>query len=80
MLRLSVHPQGSGLARRLRDVQDEALMHLLPEHQGLSRIGPEHPWRDFPLRLSRGRNHSSDQRLERAALLWAVHHDFTPAQ
>ena len=77
---LSAHPQGSGVARQLRAVLDEALVHLLPTHQGLSRIGPEHLWRDFRLRLSHGRNHGSEQRLERAALLWALYHNFTPAQ
>lgn len=80
LARLAAHPQGSGLARRLRQVLDEALMHLLPNHQGLSRIGPEHLWRDFRLRLSHGRNHGSDERLERAALMWAIYHNFTPAQ
>jgi len=35
---------------------------------------------DFRLRLSRGRNHGSDLRLERAALVWAIYHDFEPAQ
>lgn len=77
---LSAHPQGSGVARQLRAVLDEALVHLLPTHQGLSRIGPEYLWRDFRLRLSHGRNHCSEQRLERAALLWALYHNFTPAQ
>jgi transposase-like protein len=80
LTRLAAHPQGSGLARRLREVLDEALIHLLPSHQGLSRIGPEHLWRDFRLRLSHGRNHGSDERLERAALVWAIYHNFTPAQ
>jgi hypothetical protein len=78
--RLASHPQGSGLARQLRPLLDEALMHLLPNHQGLSRIGPEHLWRDFRLRLSHGRNHGSAERFEQAALLWAVYHNFTPAQ
>ncbi len=32
------------------------------------------------LRLSHGRNHRSEQRLERAALLWAIYHSFEPAQ
>lgn len=80
LLTLAAHPQGSGLSRRLRAVLDEALVHLLPAHQGLSRIGPEHLWRDFRLRLSHGRNHGSEQCLERAALLWALYHNFTPAQ
>ncbi len=37
-------------------------------------------WRDFRLRLSRGRNHCTDERLERAALHWAIYRNFTPAQ
>jgi hypothetical protein len=49
-------------------------------HQGLSRIGPWHLWRDSRLRLGHGRNHGSDERLERAALVWAIYHNFTPAQ
>lgn len=80
LLVLAAHPQGSGLGRQLRAVLDEALVYLLPAHQGLSRVGPEHLWRDFRLRLSHGRNHGSAQRLERAALLWALYHNFTPAQ
>jgi len=80
LAQLAAHPQGRGLARQLREVLDEALMHLMPAHRGLSRIGPEHLWRDFRLRLSRGRNHGSEERLEQAALLWAVYHNFTPAQ
>ena len=39
---------------------------------------PEWLWRDFRLRLSHGRNHGSEQRLERAALVWAIYHNFTP--
>ncbi len=41
---------------------------------------PEWCWRDFRLRLSQGRNHGPPARLERAALLWAVYRNFTPAQ
>jgi len=48
--------------------------------QGLPHVGPEWYWRDFCLRLSRGRNHRSEQRLERAAVLWACYHNFEPAQ
>ena len=44
------------------------------------RVSPEWHWRDFRLRLSRGRNHGSPVRLERAALVWAIHRNFTPAQ
>ncbi len=47
---------------------------------GLGRVGPEWKWRDFRLRLSHGRNHRSLARLERAALRWAIYHNFEPAQ
>ena len=30
--------------------------------------------------LSRGRNHRTDNRLERAAALWAIYRNFEPAQ
>jgi len=46
----------------------------------LQRVTPEWYWRDFRLRLSRGRNHGSEPRLERAALVWAIYHNFEPAQ
>jgi hypothetical protein len=32
------------------------------------------------MRLSHGRNHGSERRLERAVLLWAVYHNFEPTQ
>ena len=56
------------------------LVHLLDYYQGLQGLTPEWYWHDFRLRLSRGRNHRSDQRLERAALAWAICHNFEPAQ
>lgn len=43
---------------------------------GLQRVSLEWCWRGFRLRLSRGRNLRSEQRLERAALLWAAYHSF----
>ena len=55
-------------------------MHLLDYYHGLQPVTPEWYWRDFRLRLSHGRNHRSDQRLERASLLWAIYHNFEPAQ
>ena len=64
----------------LNEQFDRVLVHLLDYYQGLQRLTPEWYWRDFRLRLRRGRNHRSDQRLERAALLWAIHHNFEPAQ
>ena len=55
-------------------------MHLMDDHQGLVRVSPEWCWRDFRQRLSRGRHHGSGQRLERAALAWAIYRNLTPAQ
>ena len=34
----------------------------------------------YALRLSRGRNHRTDTRVERAARVWAIDHTFAPAQ
>ncbi len=42
------------------------------------QVSPEWYWRDFRLRLSHGRNHRSEQRLERAALLWAIYATSSP--
>ena len=78
--KLAVHPWGGPLAKYLNPLLDASLMHLMADHQGLVRVSPEWCWRDFRQRLSRGRNHGSDRRLERAALVWAVYHNFTPAQ
>jgi hypothetical protein len=82
-----------GLLRAVFDAGDEAtaqvaLVHWCGYNQGLGRASPEWLWRDFRLRLSRGRNHGAGQRLERAALLWAIYHcpalsaanGFEPAQ
>ena len=49
-------------------------------NQGLGRASPEWLWRDFRLRASHGRNHGAEPRLERAAVLWAIYHNFEPAQ
>jgi len=77
---LMAHPLGKELARKLGKPLNAAVVHLLKYNQGLMRVSPEWCWRDFRLRLSHGRNHGSEQRLERAALLWAVCRNFTPAQ
>jgi len=77
---LQGHPLGTAIATILNEQFDRVLVHLLDYYQGLQRVTPEWYWRDFRLRLSRGRNHRSDQRLERAALLWAIYHNFEPAQ
>jgi hypothetical protein len=76
----AAHESGAGLAALLAEHLDAALVHLLAYNRGLARTGPEWLWRDFRLRLGRGRNHGSDTRLERAALVGAVYHNFPPAQ
>jgi len=77
---LKAHRWGAELARTLTANLDAALVHRQDYNRGLMRVAPEWLWRDFRLRLSRGRNHGSDQRLQRAALVWAVYRNFTPAQ
>jgi hypothetical protein len=77
---LSAHPLGAALATALAAVLEAALVPTLAYHQGLVRVGPEWCWRDFRLRLSRGRNHRTDARLARAALVWAIYRNFEPAQ
>jgi len=78
--RLEAHRVGKGLARLLDEHLDAALVHLLDYNQGLGRASPEWLWRDFRMRLGHGRNHGSEDRLERAALLFAIYHNFEPAQ
>ena len=77
---LAAHALGAGLAQAVATHLDEALVYLCGYNAGLGRASPEWLWRDFRRCLSRGRNHGSEQRLERAALLWAVYHNFEPAQ
>ena len=77
---LQGHPLGATIGKRLNEELDRVLVHLLDYYRGLQRVTPEWYWRDFRLRLSHGRNHRSDQRLERAALVWAIYHNFEPAQ
>ena len=77
---LSTLPLADKIAQTLNLHLDRLLLHTLDYCQGLQRVSPEWYWRDFRLRLSRGRNHRSDRRLERAALVWAIYHNFTPAQ
>jgi hypothetical protein len=80
LLALSQHPFGAVIAHTLNVHLDHIMLYSLDYYQGLQRVTPEWCWRDFRLRLSHGRNHASEQRLERAALLWAVYRNFTPAQ
>jgi hypothetical protein len=77
---LKAHPQGKELARLVDEHLDAALVHLLDYNHGLGRASPEWFWRDYRLRLGHGRNHGADVRLERAALLFAIYHNFEPAQ
>lgn len=77
---LNQHPHGAAIASQLNLLFDALLLHLHDYYQGLIRVTPEWRWRDFRLRLSHGRNHGSEQRLERAMLLWAVYRNFAPAQ
>ena len=80
LVMLRSHPLGAAIAKLLNEHLDRILVHLVAYYAGLQRVTPEWYWRDFRLRLSRGRNHRSDQRLERAALVWAIYHNFEPAQ
>lgn len=77
---LLAHPQGAVIGKFLNEHLDRVLVHLVAYYAGLQRVTPEWYWRDFRLRLSRGRNHGSDPRLERAALVWAIYRNFEPAQ
>jgi len=77
---LRAHPLAHDLWRTVGEQMNAALIHLLPYNHRLVRVAPEWCWRDYRLRLSRGRNHASDERLERASLLWAIYHNFEPAQ
>ena len=80
LVTLQGHPWGAALAKSLNAQFDHLLVYLLDYYQGVVRTAPEWCWRDFRLRLSHGRNHGSEQRLERAALVWAIYHNFEPAQ
>lgn len=78
--RLAAYPGGQELARLIDEHLDDALVHLLDYNQGLGRTNPEGLWRDFRRRVSHGRNHRTDVRLERAALVFAIYHNFEPTQ
>jgi hypothetical protein len=80
LARLAAHELGSALADLVAVHLEAAHVFRCGYNQGLGRASPEWLWRDFRLRSSHGRNHGSDQRLERAALLWAIHRNFEPAQ
>lgn len=80
LAQLRAHELGGKLAQWLQEHLDAALVYLLPFNWGLLRVSPEWYWRDFRLRVSRGRNHRSALRLERATCVWAIYRDFEPAQ
>ena len=77
---LQAHPRGETLGALLDEHLDAALAHLLEYNHSLMRVTPEWVWRDFRMRLGHGRNQGTEMRLERAALVWAIYHNFTPAQ
>lgn len=77
---LQGHAFGSVIAQFLNEHFDSLLVYTLDYYQDLATVNPEWIWRDFRLRLSRGRNHGSDERLEQAVLAWAIYHNFTPHQ
>lgn len=60
LAQLMNHLLGVGLGRVLRDHLDAALMYLGKYNSGLMRVSPEWCWRDYRLRLSRGRNQGSE--------------------
>lgn len=80
LVKLRAHAYGNTLATQVSKLMDRLLVYQMAYCRGLQRVSPEWYWRDFRLRLSHGRNHRSQQRLERAAVLWAVYHNFEPAQ
>lgn len=80
LAQLKAHRLGKGLAEMVEEHMDSLQVYLTKYNQGLMRVAPEWLWRDFRLRVSRGRNHGSDERLERAALVWQVYYNFEPAQ
>jgi hypothetical protein len=80
LARLAAHELGAALAALVAVHLEAARYYHCGYNQGLGRASPEWLWRDFRLRLGHGRNHGAEPRLERAALLWAIYHNFQPAQ
>ena len=58
----------------------QLFIYLMEKHREVGRVTPEWIWRDFRLRLSRGRNHGNERRLRRAGLVFTIYRNFTPAQ
>jgi hypothetical protein len=80
LAQLKAHPQGAGLWKVLNERFLQLLTCLMEEHRGVGRVTPEWCWRDFRLRLSRGRNHGRERRVGRAGLVFTIYRNFTPAQ
>jgi transposase-like protein len=80
LARLAAHALGQALADLVAVHLEAARYYRCGYNRGLGRASPEWLWRDFRLGAGHGRNHGAEQRLERAALLWAIHHNFEPAQ
>jgi hypothetical protein len=80
LAKLSAHSLGAGLAGKLGAALDGVLVHLLRYNQGIVRVAPEWNWRSYRQRLSRGRNHRTDECLETASLVWAIYHNFERRQ
>ncbi len=79
---LQGHPLGTAIATLANERFDRVLVHLVTITRACRAPPPEWYGRNFRfrLRLGHGRNHCSDQRLERAALLRALFRNFEPAQ
>ena len=80
LARLAAHELGAPLAALVAVHLEAARYDQGGYTQGLGRASPEWRWRDFRLRASHGRNQGAEQRLARAALLWAISHTCEPAQ
>jgi len=80
LTKLQAHPQGAGLWTVLNARFIELLTHHMARREGVGRVSPEWMWRDFRLRLGRGRNHGSEKRLRRAGTVFTIYRNFTPAQ
>jgi len=80
LAQLKAHAHGGGLWKMLNARFIELLTHLMDQHRGVGRVTPEWMWRDFRLRLGRGRNSGCEDRLRRTGLLFSIYRNFTPAQ
>lgn len=80
LAKLAAHQYGAWLARALRQYGDALFYDQFGDNPGLCRVAPEWPWRDYRLRLSHGRSHGTDRRMERAGLVWGIYRNFEPAQ